>query len=188
MAIRLRRPSTDHLERLATRCRNEELTYSPALVTRSGEALAGYQRDSWATDLGRGVAVFERSADALFGWRMHQGAGLVVAPLEPPVVGNVVALAAPLPIGFVEAVCRIVDLDESDHRRGFVYGTLATHPESGEESFVVTIDPDESVRFEIVAVSRPRHPLARLAPPIARRLQEQAIGRYLDAVRSSANG
>jgi hypothetical protein len=39
------------------------------------------------------------------------------------------------------------------------------------------------VRFEISAASTPAHPLARLVPWAASRLQEAAIRRYLDAMR-----
>ena len=65
----------------------------------------------------------------------------------------------------------------------FTYGTLPEHPEQGEERFSVTRSPSGDVLVEIDAVSRQRNPLARLAPPIARALQERAVQRYLDAVQ-----
>ncbi|MEJ7801487.1 MAG: DUF1990 domain-containing protein, partial [Ilumatobacter sp.] len=110
------------------------------------------------------------------------GAGLVVLAARPPLVGDIVAIRAPLPLGWIDAVCRVVRLVDEPDRAGFAYGTLADHPAQGEESFTVERDDDGTVTFEIIAVSRPRHPLARLAPAVARILQRRAVDRYLDAM------
>lgn len=101
----------------------------------------------------------------------------------PPTVGLVVAMSAPLPLGFIDVTCRVVSVVDEPNRFGFGfgYGTLPIHPGQGEESFTVERDDDGEVTFRIVAVSRPRHPLTRLCPPVARRLQRAAIERYLDA-------
>lgn len=106
----------------------------------------------------------------------------------PPTVGSVVAMAAPLPVGWVEVVCRVVDIVDEPDRFGFTYGTLSVHPEQGEESFTVVRSSDASTDFHIVAVSRPRHVLARAVPPIARHLQRGATNRYLAAMRSATDG
>jgi uncharacterized protein (UPF0548 family) len=82
--------------------------------------------------------------------------------------------------------CRVVwVLDEPD-RRGFGYGTLPGHPESGEESFVVSLRPDDEVRYELRAFSRPATRLSRLGGPISRRVQTLALDRYVVAIRKSA--
>ena len=47
--------------------------------------------------------------------------------------------------------------------------------------------PDGTSRFEIVAASRPQHPLARLFPPAARRLQAAATNRYLAAMDAAVS-
>ena len=137
--------------------------------------------------LGRGDEVFERAGDALRHWRVHEGAGLVVEAGGPPAVGVVVAMAAPLPVGFVEVVCRVVDVIDSHDRFGFAYGTLSNHPEQGEESFVVVRSADGAVTFEIVAVSRHRQLLARAFPPVARRLQVAATNRYFAAMQAAVD-
>ena len=95
------------------------------------------------------------------------------------------AMSAPLAFGFIDAVCRIVNVIDQHDCCGFAYGTLAIHPEQGEESFIVTRGADDSIVFEITAVSRPRHLLARACPPVARRLQRSATSRYLDAMTSA---
>ena len=128
----------------------------------------------------------ERAADALRNWEVHKRAGLIVLAEGPPVVGMVVAMSAPLPVGFIDVVCRVVDVVEESDRVGFTYGTLPVHPESGEESFTVVRAADDNITFEVAAASRPRQLLARAFSPIARRLQRSATNRYLDAMQSAA--
>lgn len=97
-------------------------------------------------------------------------------------------MSAPLPVvGFIDVVCRVVDVDDETDRFGFTYGTLSVHPEQGEESFTVVRSPEDEVQFEVVAVSRPRHVLAKLGGPVARRLQRAATVRYLDAMLADVN-
>jgi uncharacterized protein (UPF0548 family) len=73
--------------------------------------------------------------------------------------------------------CRIVYvIDEGGpvQRFGFAYGTLPGHVESGEERFLIEWDQGEnSVWYDILAFSRPRHPLARLGYPFARLMQKR---------------
>jgi len=147
----------------------------------------GYRLDRWSQSLGREDHVFERAVEALRNWRVHEGAGLVVHSGGPPTIDSVVAMAAPLPLGWVEVVCRVVEVVDQPDRFGFTYGTLSVHPEQGEESFTVVRLEDGTSSFEIVAVSRPRQVLDRAFPPIARRLQIAATNRYLAAMQSAAD-
>jgi uncharacterized protein (UPF0548 family) len=55
----------------------------------------------------------------------------------------------------VTAPVRVVYVVDEPTRRGFAYGTLDGHPESGEESFVVDRTDDGSVWITITAFSRP---------------------------------
>jgi Domain of unknown function (DUF1990) len=66
-------------------------------------------------------------------------------------------------------------------RCGFAYGTLAGHPESGEESFVVA-QTATGIRFEVTAVSRPAGMVARIGAPVARAIQRRTSRRYLSAL------
>jgi len=51
---------------------------------------------------------------------------------------------------------------------------LLDHVERGEERFLVEWDPtDGSVWYDILAFSRPRHPLVRASFPVARMLQKR---------------
>jgi uncharacterized protein (UPF0548 family) len=113
---------------------------------------------------------------------MHRGSGLAVAADGPIAVGTNVAISAPLPIGFVDATCRIVAVVDDPDRYGFAYGTLSVHPERGEEAFVVIRDADGTAHFDVDAVSRPIQRFARLVPAVADRLQDTAVRRYLTAM------
>jgi uncharacterized protein (UPF0548 family) len=187
VAMRLRRPTSDELRQLLEDGRRAELTYSPVGLTSLREPPAGFRLDRWDRFLGNGNDVRDDLRRALREWQVHRGAGMVVSTDGPPAIGDVVAMSAPLPIGFVDVVCRVVTVVDDGDRFGFAYGTLPVHPERGEEAFTVIRDPDGGVTFEVVAVSRPRDALARLAPPVARRLQHAATTRYLDAMTDAVS-
>ena len=182
MALRVRRPAVDDLRSLVTQGHRAELTYEPVGVTSAVSAPRGYHLDRWSSQLGDDVGVFEAASRAIREWQVQRGAGLVVCAEGPPAVDDVVALSAPLPLGWIDVVCRVVAVIDEPNRSGFVYGTLPVHAEQGEESFMVERDADGQVTFEIIAVSKPKHPLARLAPPITRFMQRRATERYLDAM------
>jgi uncharacterized protein (UPF0548 family) len=155
------------------------LTYSRDAVSSSSSP-AGYrrlrrQRVLLMTDL-------ESAAQSLLHWEVHAGAGLHVAASSAEVsVGAVVVLTLGVGrLGF-RARCRVLEVVDEPDRRGFVYGTLPGHPESGEESFLLERRSDAAVVFTIEAVSRPASTLARLGGPITRRIQMATTDRYLRA-------
>jgi len=187
MSIRLTRPTEADLRLLADAGRSDVLTYEPIGISGNTEAPVGYRLDRWSRTLGASDDVFHRAAQALRTWQVHRGAGLIVCDHGPPTVDAVVAMAAPLPLGFIDVVCRVVVVVDEPDRFGFAYGTLRVHPEQGEESFTVVRHDDGTVMFEIAAASRPRHVLARAFPPIARLLQRSATTRYLDAMSSAVS-
>ena len=77
------------------------------------------------------------------------------------------------------APCRVVAVVEG----GFTYGTLAGHPESGEESFVVHADGARTW-LAIRSYSRLASVVARVGTPVSRRVQSRAVDRYAAALRS----
>lgn len=117
-------------------------------------------------------------------WRAHVGAGVVVTPEHAPLVkGTVVTATVKIGPLWVVAPCRIVYVTATPDRFGFAYGTLAGHPEEGEEAFHVIRTLDGVVSMEIVAFSRPADLLSRLGAPLSRLVQQRATGQYLDGVR-----
>ncbi len=72
---------------------------------------------------------------------------------------------------------------DDENRRGFAYGTLPGHPESGEELFAVRYDPaDDAVYAEVVAFSRHATSWSKAAGPLTSVLQRMMTKRYLSAV------
>jgi uncharacterized protein (UPF0548 family) len=121
--------------------------------------------------LGAGETVFAAAQAALERWQQFRLGWLEAGPEETPIrEGHVVAiLARSLGLWWLNA-CRIVVVVNEDgpvKRFGFVYGTLPDHAGSGEERFLIEWDrSDDSVWYDILAFSRPRHFLARVRLPV----------------------
>ncbi|KHO21750.1 DUF1990 domain-containing protein [Mycolicibacterium setense] len=155
------------------------LTY-PEVGATAGEMPAGYRHTRASAVIGTGRDRFERAGESVLRWGMQRGAGLRVrATSEVAAVGTELIVR----LGPVPAPCRVVYvLDEAD-RKGFAYGTLAGHPESGEELFSVRYDPaTEQVHAEVVAFSRPATWWSRLGGPVTRLLQRVVTRRYLTGI------
>jgi uncharacterized protein (UPF0548 family) len=113
---------------------------------------------------------------------VQRGAGLAVEPggrVEAEAVHRVGLGFGPLRLW---APCQVVYVVDEPSRQGFAYGTLPGHPESGEESFVVSIDEDDVVEFTVTAFSRPATWFSRLGGPLTGFVQRRVTWRYLDAV------
>lgn len=167
----------------AERLREAPLTYPEVGCTRTGEVPQGFGVLSRSAVVGTGTERFERAARAVLGWDMHRRAGLRVRSSHEQVVeGAVAVLRVGLgPFG-LNAPVRVVCVIDEPSRRGFVYGTLPGHPETGEEAFVVEHHGDGTVTFTITAFSRPASRLARLGGPATRAAQSLAANRYLRSV------
>lgn len=160
-----------------------ELSY-PEVGASLGALPPGYRHDAETRVLGSGSRVFERAVAGLRSWRAHRGAGVRVFPEDAPIEeGTSVALALPLLGLSVFAACRIVSVVSQPGRFGFAYGTLAAHPERGEEAFLVE-DHDGEISFRIVAFSEPADILSRLGSPVARLVQRRVTASYFAALAS----
>ncbi len=168
---------------------------APALA-RSGYAIDGYH-----ARVGSGEAAFARAGAALRRWQQFDlGWVLIGAPETPLASGNTVPIIVRVagPLYTLNAARIVYAIDESAgpiRRFGFAYGTLRDHAERGEERFLVEWDaaaPGSPVDYEIVAFSRPAHPLARAGRPLARRLQRrfgrESVARVSAAVATAEEG
>lgn len=154
-------------------------TYADVGATR-GPLPAGYHHVHGSRLIGHGRDRFERAGDAVLRWGMLRGAGArVTATTEVAAVGSEVIVR----LGPIRVPCRVVYvLDEAD-RRGFAYGTLPGHAETGEELFSVRYDPgDDAVYAEVIAFSRHGTWWSRLAGPVTSLVQRVVTERYLSAV------
>jgi uncharacterized protein (UPF0548 family) len=130
--------------------------------------------------IGHGQQLFTDAADAVQGWHVQVAAGLKVAVSSPTAIpGAVLVLSVGIGPLRLDAPCLVVYAVDEPRRRGFAYGTLAGHPESGEEAFMIEHHDDDTVTFTITAFSRPAAPLAKLAGPLGRIAQHWITARYM---------
>jgi uncharacterized protein (UPF0548 family) len=156
------------------------LTYPEVGATASGQLPLGYHHLGFVTQIGAGQQRFEQAADAVMHWGMQRGAGLRVRASSEVVVVDAVVLVG---IGFLRAPCRVVYVIDEPDLRGFAYGTLPGHPESGEERFVVRHDPiTAAVYAEVSAFSRPATWWSRAGGPLVSLAQRVIAKRYVRAV------
>jgi uncharacterized protein (UPF0548 family) len=160
------------------------LESEPFTYTEIGATAArlpdGYHHVRKSARIGTGRARFEEAATRVMRWGMLRGAGARVTPSSDVAqVGSVVVVG----LGPVRAPCRVVYVIDEDDRRGFAYGTLPGHPESGEELFAVRFDPaDDAVYAEVVAFSRHATWWSKAAGPVTSLIQRIVTGRYVAAV------
>jgi uncharacterized protein (UPF0548 family) len=161
------------------RLRQADLTYVEQGATQ-GDLPANYHHIRRQATLGKGPSRFADAASLLLRWDMHRRAGIRVQPSQSPVAEGAVAIQR-LGIGIaaIQAPVRVVYVVDEPHRKGFAYGTLQGHPESGEESFVVELDDADAVTFTITAFSRPSWWITKVAAPVARDIQNWVTNRYL---------
>jgi uncharacterized protein (UPF0548 family) len=189
----LRRPTEDEMRRYVAEREDAPLTYPEAGASRGTAAPSGYLRNFAITRLGRGMATYRRAGDAVRRWAMYDMPWTRIlwrdTPIEP---GRTTGLLVSH-LGFWSIhACRIVYvIDETDgpvRRFGFGYGTVADHPERGEERFTVEWRAaDDVVSYELFSFSRPAAPLAILGFPIARGLQKRFARESLRAMRAAVD-
>lgn len=191
----LAEPSAAAAQRFISGQTGLPFTYADVGATRFDPAAAprGFTLDHNRVQLGHGNEVYDRAVQALRQWRQFDLGWVKIVPpgvqLEKDAVVAVKARACGT---WSLNACRVVYvIDEQGplvRRAGFAYGTLPDHVERGEERFLIEIDPaDERVWYDILAFSRPRHPLVRASFPIARMLQKQFARDSMAVMKSITN-
>jgi len=161
---------------------NAALTYREVGLT-AGDLPRGYHHLTRRAVLGSGHQAFADAADAVMHWHVQVGAKLDVSASSPTAVpGAVVLLGLGIRWLSLQAPCRVVYVVDEPRLRGFAYGTLAGHPESGEEAFMLEHHADDTVTFTITAFSRPATRIGKIAKPLGRIVQSQITARYLRAL------
>jgi uncharacterized protein (UPF0548 family) len=155
------------------------LTY-PEVGATAGALPPGYQHVHESAVIGHGRERFDEAAHAVMRWGMLRGAGVrVEASTELAEVGSEVIVR----LGPVRAPCRVVYVVEEPNRRGFAYGTLPGHAETGEELFAVRYDPTSTaVTAEVIAFSRHGTWWSKVAGPVTALVQRAVSRRYVRAV------
>lgn len=175
--LSLRKPTAETLRQIVKEQTNLPFSYSAVGATALTPP-TGYVVDRTRIKLGVGQSVFDSAKVALQRWQQFQLGWVEMwsrdASLEPGQV--VVVMGWAMGLWWLNA-CRIVyTVDESGPitKFGFAYGTLPGHVESGEERFLIEWDREtDTVWYDILAFSRPKHVLTRLGYPLVRRLQKR---------------
>jgi uncharacterized protein (UPF0548 family) len=166
----------------AARLTAAELTYREVGQT-AGILPPGYRHLRSSAAIGTGADAFTAAAGAVLGWQAHLGAGLrVCASAATATPGTVVVLSAGPGPARISVPCRVVYVVAEPARAGFAYGTLAGHPERGEEAFLIEQHRDGTVTFTITAFSRAATLPARAAGPLGHAIQRHITRRYLRAL------
>jgi len=124
--------------------------------------------------LGEGSHVFYKAKEAVQQWRMFDLPWVSLYRENVPLkAGNTVAiLVGALGVWMVN-LSRVVYVIDEPRRYGFAYGTLTQHVVAGEERFLVEWRDDNSVWYEVLAFSSLNYRLAKISPPITRRVQRK---------------
>ena len=172
---------TEHSERVISEFISSQrlLPFSyPAVGATNATPPANYTVDHNRIQLGHGDEVYQRAVNALRGWKQFDLGWVTIVPTGAPLeVDSTVAVKAKAFGSWSLSAARVVYLVDDDgpvRRFGFAYGTLPDHVESGEERFTIEWNQqDDSVWYDILAFSSPRHLLVRLGFPLARLLQKR---------------
>ena len=170
----LGKPSAETIRQFISSQCDSPFSYSQIGATRSRPP-AGFTVDHNRIKIGDGKETYKRGVAALRSWKQFDLGWVAIVPSGLAVeVGTTVAVRAKTFGVWSLSACRIVyviDEDKEGKKFGFAYGTLTDHVECGEERFTVEWQTDDSVWYDILAFSRPQHPLVKLGRPLARMLQ-----------------
>ena len=147
----------------------------------------GYHHLAYRTELG--PVSFAAAADAIETFAMHRVAGIgMLTDASRAFPGARVTVRLGVGPVRVLAPCAIVAVFDDPDRRGFSYGTLAGHPERGEEAFFVTRDRSGAVTFEVRAFSRSGRWFTTLATPVVPAFQQLYARHLARALRRILRG
>ena len=146
--------------------------------------LKGFRHDKNTILLGEGKNVFEAAKKAMSDWAMFPGNWAQIYHTNEKFIPNdVVVMVAKILGTWWLNTARILYVNDDAHHFGFAYGTLTHHAESGEELFQIRMDDKEQIWYELTAVSKPYHILARMGSPIARYYQKKFVRQSLANVK-----
>jgi uncharacterized protein (UPF0548 family) len=192
LILSLTRPTDRQIQEFIDQAAHQRLSYAEVGATRTNPP-TGYTVDHHRSVIGRGEAAFNRAIAAMRAWRPLRLGWVMPGRDDTPIEAgaDVAVVVRTFGVWSLNA-CRIVyTIDErgAAWRFGFAYGTLEQHAESGEERFTVEWRrDDDSVRYDIVAFSRPAHRIARLGRPFARHVQRRFARDSLAAMTAAVSG
>ena len=193
--VLLRRPTSAAIDAFIAEQLSHDFTYPAesvgATLKTPFHPPSGFTADRTRVQIGSGEKAFAAAKIGLERWRPYDLGWMHASPGNTPIVaGNGFATVVRyFGLWWVNA-CRIIAVidtptDVPASRFGFAFGTLPSHAECGEERFMIEWNrQDDSVWYDILAFSRPRHLLPRLAVPLARRLQKRFARDSADGMKT----
>lgn len=151
-----------------------------------GPAPAGYRRTIRSREIGSGEGDFAAAVTAVLHWQTHLGSGFIPVAVPPEVSVGAVSVFR-IPFGPIRPVvtCRVFAAVDDATRGGFGHGALVGHPQQGWESYLVTLEPDGSVRLTIRVTARPAARWMALAGPLGLVALELVLLRNLHSLDAS---
>ncbi|WP_166974960.1 DUF1990 family protein [Brevibacterium atlanticum] len=169
------------------------VTLTDPLSPRWLERPDGYRHFESAYFVGRGKEAFDRCAEEVLHWEVKTRSGFEIALAagdgddgrRPPRVdpGQEPTIRVRLGPFRLPEPSRVIEVVETEDRRGFTYGTKPGHPITGEESFILEHRPDDRVFLVLRSVSRAGFGIWRLGEPFVRLAQVIYRRRYGRALR-----
>lgn len=179
----LHRPDDAFILRYLESKAGEEFCYEGVGSTAAGPRLLqpgqNYVVDHSRSRLGSGGVCFRAAKAALDRWSSVRLDWVEAFPAENRIEpgSSIAIIACTLGIWSINPGRIVYVVDERSEvveRYGFAYGTLSGHAAAGEERFLVEWDRSTGdVFYDILAVSRPHHWLARVAYPYLRLRQRR---------------
>ncbi|MFZ1015406.1 MAG: DUF1990 domain-containing protein [Terracidiphilus sp.] len=136
-----------------------------------------FAHDRATCSLGRGAMAFENAQRAFEHWIMFDLGWVRVENSSARIrAGQIVAVQVHALGLWSLNHCHILEVTATPNRFGFVYGTTQIHVESGEERFLIELNPaTDEVTYTLEAVSHPRTLLTWLGYPVTRRVQRRFV-------------
>lgn len=173
------RPEPAALTKLIPYYAAQPHSYAEVGATETPQLPAGYHHVNHSVALAADQFAFDRATDALMTWAMHKRAGLTLAAsAERAEAGVTTVMTFGSRLVGLLIPCRVVWTVNEPDRRGFAYGTLPGHPESGEEAFIIERASGGEVTLSIRAFSKPGHTVVRAGSAISRLVQGWMTDRY----------
>ena len=188
----LLRPSENRVREFLLGERDSALTYGEVGASR-GVLPRGYTVSRTRERLGMGRAGFERAAEALVSWEAMRLGWIEIFSSQPRArEGDTFAILARHCFFWSLQSCRVVYMSNEDgaiRRSSLAYGTLGRHGVRGEERLTVEWhSQDQTVWYEIVSFSRPKHWLVIAASPLLQRLQAKFVRDSILTMKRVVNG
>ncbi len=176
--FRWRQPSDGEIAQFINDQADAQWNYPQVGSTHDHNPPAGFIVDHTRVKIGEGPEVYAAACDALRQWRQFQLGWVSLHHSEfPPKPDRVVAvLAQALGFWILNAARVVYEVEEDTpiKRFAYAYGTLPKHVERGEERFQIDWNPaTNTVHYDILAYSQPRHILTKIGFLYTRRKQKQ---------------